>query len=115
LSSSPSSASVFPLELIAIRSSAKRVGAMTIGPEQSHSQTPVLANQIHVQSVDSGQILLQSQSSSGLDQIAQSRMLAPPVVVDVLRRYPSAPPGGRLVGELIRTLDASLRRSATHR
>ena len=37
---------------------------MTIGPEQSHSQTPVLANQIHVQSVDSGQILLQSQSSS---------------------------------------------------
>jgi hypothetical protein len=37
---------------------------MTIGPEQSHSHTPVLANQIHVQSVDSGQILLQSQSSS---------------------------------------------------
>jgi hypothetical protein len=36
----------------------------------------------------------------GLDQIAQSRILAPPVVVDVLRRYPSAPPGGRRVGEL---------------
>jgi hypothetical protein len=45
----------------------------------------------------------------GLDQIAQSRILAPPVIVDVLRRYPSAPPGGRRVGELIRTLDASLR------
>jgi hypothetical protein len=51
----------------------------------------------------------------GLDQIAQSRILAPPVVVDVLRRYPSAPPGGGRVGELIRTLDASLRRSATDR
>jgi hypothetical protein len=51
----------------------------------------------------------------GLDQIAQSRILAPPVVVEVLGRYPSAPPGGGRVGELIRTLDASLRRSATDR
>jgi hypothetical protein len=48
----------------------------------------------------------------GLDQIAQSRILAPPVVVDLLKRYPSAPPGGRRVGELNRTLDASLRRQA---
>jgi hypothetical protein len=45
----------------------------------------------------------------GLDQITQSRILPPPVVADVLRRYPSAPPGGGRVGELIRTLDASLR------
>ena len=40
------------------------------------------------------------------------RILAPPVVVEVLRRYPSAPPGGRRFGELIRTLDASLQRQA---
>jgi len=51
----------------------------------------------------------------GLDQLAQSRILAPAVVVEVLRRYPGAPPGGRRVGELIRTLDASLRRPATDR
>ena len=51
----------------------------------------------------------------GLDQITQSRILAPPVVADILRRYPSAPPGGRRVGELIRILDASLRRLATDR
>jgi hypothetical protein len=51
----------------------------------------------------------------GLDQLAQSRILASPVLVDVLRRYPSAPPGGGRVGELIRILDASLRRSATER
>jgi hypothetical protein len=51
----------------------------------------------------------------GLDQIARSRVLAPPVVVDVLRRYPSAPSGGRRVGELIRVLDASLRRPASDR
>jgi hypothetical protein len=51
----------------------------------------------------------------GLAHIAQYRILAPPVVVDVLRRYPSAPPGGGRVGELIRTLDASLRRPAPDR
>ena len=53
--------------------------------------------------------------AAGLDQLAQSRILAPPVVVDVLRRYPSAPSGGGRVGELIRILDASLRRPATDR
>lgn len=46
----------------------------------------------------------------GADHIAQSRILAHPVVVDVLRRYPVAPLGGGRVGELIRQLDASLRR-----
>lgn len=45
----------------------------------------------------------------GADHIAQSRNLAQPVVVDVLRRYPVAPPGGGRVGELLRQLDASLR------
>src|SRR4029450_12054271 len=43
----------------------------------------------------------------GLDQIAQSRILAPPVIVDVLRRYPSAPPGGRRGGERIRSVGGS--------
>jgi hypothetical protein len=41
-----------------------------------------------------------------------SGFLHPAVVVEVLRRYPSAPPGGRRVGELIRRLDASLRGQA---
>ncbi len=35
--------------------------------------------------------------------------LADSVVVDVLKRYPDAPGGGRRAGELLRTLDASLR------
>ena len=48
----------------------------------------------------------------GAERIAQLRMLAHPVVVDVLRRYPAAPRGGGRVGELIRQLDASLRLSA---
>lgn len=41
--------------------------------------------------------------------LAQSQDLANPLVVDVLKRYPPAPPGGGRVGELIRQLDASLR------
>ena len=45
----------------------------------------------------------------GADHIAQSRILADSVVVDVLKRYPVAPRGGGRVGELIRQLDASLR------
>ncbi|MGA4992692.1 putative immunity protein [Nonomuraea bangladeshensis] len=47
--------------------------------------------------------------SVGADHLAQARALAGPVVVDVLRRYPLAPPGGGRVGELLRQLDASLR------
>jgi hypothetical protein len=45
----------------------------------------------------------------GADHITQSRILASPILVDVLRRYPIAPSGGGRVGELMRQLDASLR------
>lgn len=43
------------------------------------------------------------------DHVARARTLANPVVVDVLSRYPAAPPGGGRVGELIRQLDVTLR------
>jgi hypothetical protein len=45
----------------------------------------------------------------GANHITRSRLLAHPVVVDVLRRYPAAPCGGGRIGELIRQLDTSLR------
>jgi hypothetical protein len=48
-------------------------------------------------------------STVGADRIADARILANPILVDVLRRYPLAPHGGGRVGELIRQLDASLR------
>ncbi|TDQ65719.1 hypothetical protein EV188_101971 [Actinomycetospora succinea] len=41
--------------------------------------------------------------------LERCRDLAPPVVVDVLRRYPPAPPGYGRAGELMRALDAALR------
>lgn len=47
--------------------------------------------------------------SVAAERIAEARSLASPVVVDVLRRYPAAPPKGGRVGELIRDLEAALR------
>lgn len=46
----------------------------------------------------------------GAEHIAQARRRATPIVVDVLNRYPAAPPGGGRVGELLRDLDEALRR-----
>jgi hypothetical protein len=45
----------------------------------------------------------------GADHVEQARLRATPVVVDVLSRYPAAPPGGGRVGELLRELEAALR------
>jgi len=45
----------------------------------------------------------------GADHIEQVRRRATPLVVDVLSRYPAAPPSGRRVGELLRDLDETLR------
>ena len=45
----------------------------------------------------------------GAEHIEQSRHSAAPAVIDVLSRYPPAPPGGGRVGELLRDLDEALR------
>ncbi len=45
----------------------------------------------------------------GADHIERARQRATPAVIDVLSRYPAAPPGGGRVGELLRDLDAALR------
>ena len=45
----------------------------------------------------------------GAEHIEQARRRATPAVVEVLKRYPAAPPGGGRVGELIRDLDEALR------
>ncbi|MBO0841253.1 MAG: exonuclease SbcC [Sciscionella sp.] len=46
----------------------------------------------------------------GVEQIERMALLATPTVVDVLKRFPAAPSGRSRVSELIRLLDASLRR-----
>lgn len=45
----------------------------------------------------------------GAERIEQARRRATSAVIDVLSRYPVAPPGGGRVGELLRTLDGALR------
>jgi hypothetical protein len=46
----------------------------------------------------------------GAEHIERAHRRATPVVADVLRRYPAAPPGGGRVGELLRELDETVRR-----
>jgi hypothetical protein len=53
--------------------------------------------------------------SAGAGYIEKARKLAGPIVVSVLVRYPTAPGGGGRAGELLRELDALLRRAATDR
>jgi hypothetical protein len=48
----------------------------------------------------------------GADHIEHARRRTTPVVLDVLSRYPAAPPGGGRVGELLRELDEALRRGS---
>jgi hypothetical protein len=45
----------------------------------------------------------------GAEHIEQACRRATPAVVEVLKRYPAAPPGGGRVGELLRDLDGALR------
>jgi hypothetical protein len=47
--------------------------------------------------------------AAGAEQIERARRRDSPAVVDVLRRYPPAPPGGGRAGELLRELDEALR------
>lgn len=46
----------------------------------------------------------------GAGYIDKATQLASPIVVSVLTRYPDAPRGGGRAGELLRNLDAALRR-----
>ncbi|WP_095986727.1 putative immunity protein [Cystobacter fuscus] len=45
----------------------------------------------------------------GAEHIEQVRRRVTSAVIDVLERYPAAPPGGGRVGELLRALDEALR------
>jgi hypothetical protein len=55
------------------------------------------------------ELLAGDDRSVGLAHLEQARGRATSLVVDVLERYPAAPPGGGRVGELLRHLDEALR------
>ncbi|MFD5875265.1 putative immunity protein [Streptomyces sp. NPDC060322] len=56
------------------------------------------------------ELLADDDPAVGADHVERAVGRATPGVVDVLARYPAAPPGGGRVGELIRMLDDDLRR-----
>jgi hypothetical protein len=49
----------------------------------------------------------------GADWVASQSRRASPKLIEVLRRYPAAPPGGGRTGELLRILDQTLRSLST--
>ena len=55
------------------------------------------------------ELMAGSDRDVGADHIREAALHATQIVIDVLRRYPAAPPGGGRVGELIRNLDEILR------
>jgi len=92
----------------AARAAANACGAAFLHPLARAAQAKhILGSAAHA--ARALELLAGGDPTVGAGHIAQSRLLAHPVVVDVLSRYPAAPPGGGRVGELIRQLDASLR------
>lgn len=55
------------------------------------------------------ELLADDDRAVGAERIVQAGRRAEPRVVEVLGRYPGAPPGGGRVGELLRSLDEKLR------
>ncbi len=93
----------------AARAAANAVAAVYLHPLATATQVRhILASAAHA--ARAFELSAADDPAVGVDHIARARNLAPPVVVCVLRRYPVAPSGGGRVGELIRQLDASLRR-----
>lgn len=62
-----------------------------------------------VHAARAAEILADDDRMVGADHIELARRSTTPIVIDVLSRYPTAPPGGGRVGELLRDLDEALR------
>ena len=60
----------------------------------------------------SAELIAGDDRAVGGDHIEQAHRRLTPVVVDVLSRYPAAPPAGGRVGKLLRDLDEALRSRA---
>jgi hypothetical protein len=73
----------------------------------AHQVKHILAAAAHA--ARSAELLAGDDRDVGADHIEHARRRATPIVVDVLSRYPAAPPRGGRVGELLRDLDEALR------
>jgi hypothetical protein len=73
----------------------------------AHQVKHILGAAVHA--ARAAELMAGDDRNIGADHIEQARQRATPAVVDVLSRYPAAPPGGGRVGELLRDLDEALR------
>lgn len=97
-----------PAAAEAARAAMAAAGAAYLHPiADAHQVKHVLGSAAHA--AHAAQLAAGGDESAAAARLAAVRSFATPALVDVLRRYPSAPGGGGRVGELIRLLDASLR------
>jgi len=92
----------------AARAAMAAAGAAYLHPlADAHQVKHVLGSAAHA--ARAAELAAGDDPAVGAAGIERAARRAPGAVVDVLRRYPSAPPGGGRVGELIRQLDRALR------
>jgi len=92
----------------AARAAMSAAGAAYLHPlADAHQVKHILGAAAHA--ARAAELMAGADREVGADRIERARRLATPAVVDVLGRYPAAPPGGGRVGELLRALDGALR------
>ena len=92
----------------AARAAANAVGAAFLHPLPKATQVNhILRSAAHC--ARAFELIAGDELDVAAAHIERLRLLASPIVVRVLMRYPAAPSGGGRVGELMRRLDASLR------
>lgn len=93
----------------AARAAGHAAGSAYLHPlAKAHQVIHILGSAVHA--ARSIELNAGDDRNVGADYIDRAIGLASPSVVSVLKRYPDAPGGGHRVGELLRELDASLRR-----
>lgn len=92
----------------AARAAMAAAGAAYLHPlADTHQVKHILGSAAHA--ARAAELAAGDDRAVGVARLDQARRRATPAVVDVLGRYPAAPPGGGRVGELIRDLDGALR------
>ncbi|WP_264030243.1 putative immunity protein [Cellulosimicrobium sp. SH8] len=97
-----------PAAAEAARAAMAAAGAAYLHPiADAHQVKHVLGSAAHA--AHAAQLAAGGDECAATARLAVALSYATPALVDVLRRYPSAPGGGGRVGELVRRLDAALR------
>ncbi|WP_136706348.1 putative immunity protein [Agromyces sp. H66] len=92
----------------AARAAMAAAGAAYLHPlADAHQVKHILGAAAHA--ARAAELMAGGDHAVGADHLEQARRRATPIIIDVLGRYPTAPPGGGRVGQLLRELDDALR------